>query len=453
VVNPQEITVTFFSDSPRPITCRTSDNLPPHVKGVAKWNNKGIFSPGYYIPQEFTPTNAREPVEFINNSWYTLIVQGNKILCKGSEAIPRENTIGLGYWKITDPQHPNYQAPIKVDIPSRPASRSTFRAPIESDSESSTASAKSFQTIHEPNSPVHSDPAPTIDAIVASIDSTISLSGTLPLDPPDMSASATTVSLNPPTNGIKGVAPAIFDGKRSRAENFLNNFRQFKLLNRKNESFSIPFYRVLTALSYIRRPLIEDWVNAQDKMLEKLVDPSSPTPISETDEVLWDDFEKHFKSAWQDTAKVQSAYEKLIRLTMQGYDIDTYNATFARLASAAKWEPDAKGTVDRYCQGLRANVHRKILEHKKWPTDMEGWMEVARKEVNRAKEIENAGLNRFRSNQISRDPNTYQTGQRSNNTPRTNNNQHIPMDVDAANTILPFKKLTDEERAQYRAEG
>jgi hypothetical protein len=67
---------------------------------------------------------------------------------------------------------------------------------------------------------------------------------------------------------------------------------------------------------------------------------------------------------------------------------------------------------------------------------MEGWMEVARKEVNRAKEIENAGLNRFRSNQISRDPNTYQTGQRSNNTPRTNNNQHIPMDVDAANTIL-----------------
>jgi hypothetical protein len=96
---------------------------------------------------------------------------------------------------------------------------------------------------------------------------------------------------------------------------------------------------------------------ARTKTLEKLVNPSSPTPISETDKVLWDDFEKHFKSAWQDTAKVQSAYEKLIRLTMQGYDIDTYNATFARLASAAKWEPDTKGTIDHYHQGLRANVH------------------------------------------------------------------------------------------------
>jgi hypothetical protein len=27
------------------------------------------------------------------------------------------------------------------------------------------------------------------------------------------------------------------------------------------------------------------------------------------------------------------------------------------------------------------------------------------------------------------------------------------MEVDATNTTLPFKKLTDEERAQYRAEG
>jgi hypothetical protein len=129
---------------------------------------------------------------------------------------------------------------------------------------------------------------------------------------------------------------------------------------------------------------------------------------------------------------------------MQNLDINTYNATFACLASTAEWEPDAKGTVDRYHQGLKSNIHRKILERKLWPTDMKGWMEAARKEVNRAKEIENAGLNRFRSNQVSRDSNNYQTGQRQNNTPRTNN-QHVPMDVDAANTTLPFKKLTDEE--------
>jgi hypothetical protein len=75
------------------------------------------------------------------------------------------------------------------------------------------------------------------------------------------------------------------------------------------------------------------------------------------DEVLWIEFEAQFKSAWQDTAKTQSAYEKLIKLMMQGYDVDTYNAMFTCLASAAEWEPNAKGTVDWYRQGLRSNVH------------------------------------------------------------------------------------------------
>ena len=136
---------------------------------------------------------------------------------------------------------------------------------------------------------------------------------------------------------------------------------------------------------------------------------------------------------------------------MQGYDIDTYNATFERLAAAAEWEPDAKGTIAKYRNGLRNNIHRKILERETWPTTMDGWEEAARKEVNRAKEIENAGLNRFR-NQISRDTGQYQTGQRqSNQTSR--NGGIVPMDVDNATATLPFKKLTDEERAKYRAEG
>jgi hypothetical protein len=130
---------------------------------------------------------------------------------------------------------------------------------------------------------------------------------------------------------------------------------------------------------------------------------------------------------------------------MQGYDSDTYNTTFEHLASAAEWEPDAKGTISHYRSGLRHNVYRKILKRENWPTDMAGWMAAAWKEVNRAKEIENAGLNRFRGNQVSRDMSSYQTGQRLNTAPRTNNSQHVPMDIDTANTTLPFKKLMDKE--------
>jgi hypothetical protein len=41
------------------------------------------------------------------------------------------------------------------------------------------------------------------------------------------------------------------------------------MLNHNNEAISVLFYRVLTALSYIKGPIIEDWVNAQGEALER----------------------------------------------------------------------------------------------------------------------------------------------------------------------------------------
>ena len=46
---------------------------------------------------------------------------------------------------------------------------------------------------------------------------------------------------------------------------------------------------------------------------------------------------------------------------MRDLDIDSYTATFERLALAAGWEADAQGTIERYRQGLRENLHRSIL--------------------------------------------------------------------------------------------
>jgi hypothetical protein len=89
-----------------------------------------------------------------------------------------------------------------------------------------------------------------------------------------MSANVTTVAPThaPPSNGLKGTAPAVFNGDRSRSESFWNEFRRYRLLNRNNDSISIPFFRVLTALSYIKGLLVEDWVNACDVELEKRTD-------------------------------------------------------------------------------------------------------------------------------------------------------------------------------------
>ena len=83
---------------------------------------------------------------------------------------------------------------------------------------------------------------------------------------------------------------------------------------------------------------------------------------------------------------------------------------------------------------------------------MAGWQEAAQKEVKRAREIENQGLNNFRRNQQSRDSGPFQTRQRQNNTTCSNSNSGIvPMEVDGV--TIPFQKLTDEEHIQYRKEG
>jgi hypothetical protein len=434
-----------------PVTRRTHDNLPTHVKGTVEWNRPNR---GYYIPQHLTSNNSLEPVEFINNCWYELKYNASACTFYTQEnlAIPIQNIFGIGYWNVTDPQHPEYQ-PISR-APSRTAFRFTPGAFDNSDSSegSDTVSAQSAVSVQSTHSPTTEDPSASIHSITSAF-RPINVNAPTETPDVDMSANVTTVAPmhSSSSNGLKGTAPAVFAGDCSRSESFWNEFRRYRLLNRNNESISIPFFCVLTALSYIKGPMVEDWVNAQDEELEQRTDKTKPGSVCESDEILWQEFEAAFKGAWTDTTKVQSAYSQLMNLKMKDLDIDTYNAMFARLANVAGWEPDAKGTIDRYRSGLKEAIQCRVINRDKMPDSMDEWQTAARKEVAKIKELQSSGLAGPHRNQLSRDNHAYQnTGQRS----QTNrHSEHVPMDVDAANITTPFKKLTDEERAQYRAEG
>lgn len=198
-----------------------------------------------------------------------------------------------------------------------------------------------------------------------------------------MSANVTTTApVNPPSNGLKGIAPAVFNGTQSCAENFLNEFWRYKLLNCTSDTMNIPFYGILTALLYIHGLIVEDWVNTQDRWLEGQIDVTKPNHVAETDEVWWTEFKANFKSAWKDKAKAQSAYNLLMKLEMENLNVDMYIATFKQLAATAEWESDAKGTITCFHVGLQENVHCQILNHENMPVTMDQWKEVARKEVN-----------------------------------------------------------------------
>ena len=433
---------------------RTTDDLPLHVKGTAYWVNHSTRPSGYYYEE---PGQEPVPVEFINDAWYILhFVSTERFF--GSRASYRVNpnnpNVALGRWYENDPANPSNQI-----TPTITTNLTDYRAPSPAQSESETENqpVETWGPQNKPFDEVIVAPGPLDEALAEALDPIVSLQGSLPLDPPQqetMSVNVTTATpaQNTPSNGgMRGVPPTIFDGTRSKAEDFMGQFRRFKMVNRSHEVMKVPYDRVLTALTYMRGPLINDWIDQQEKKLEARVDTTKRNHVPETNEVLWNEFETAFLTAWTDTSKKQNAYDQLMRLTMSGWDVDTYIATFDRLTLAAGWDSNSEGTIAKFREGLSKGVHSKALDRDHIPRTIEEWKAAARTEVARAKEKYNAGLT---GNQRRNSPKsgTYQNPQ---STPRTNTNNSgvTPMEVDSATGQTNFKKLTPEERAQLAKEG
>ena len=322
---------------------RTKDDLPAHVRGIAEFHRLGGIGNGYYLPQHLSTENALEPLEFINNLWFSLVYNPSQkgYFTRTSLQIFADNKLALGYWRITDPQHPDFKP---AETPT--ASSSGYRAPISSDSED-----KQTPTNHPAESPLF-ELAPTfpIEPIIRVTESQDSQppeeNPNIPEDPPNDPLLNNMAGNRGNGGALRGTTPSIFTGDRSQNDAFTSEFRRYHLLNRNNDAISNPFNRVLTALSYIKGPLVEDWVSAQDRCLERCLDPMHADYVPDNSETLWLEFEVAFKSAWKDSEKTQSAYEQLMKLTMKDLDVDSYIAVFERLAAAAKWDVSAEGTID-----------------------------------------------------------------------------------------------------------
>ena len=188
---------------------------------------------------------------------------------------------GLRYWRITDPQHPDFQ-PVKTPT----ASSSRYRAPTDSDSED-----EQTPTNHPAESPLF-ELTPTFP-----IEHSIQVAETRddqppgenpnnPEDPPNDPATNNMTSNGGNGGALRGTAPSIFTGERSRSEAFTSKFHRYRLLNRNNDAISNPFNHVLTALSYIKGSLVEDWVSAQDRRLEQCLDLLHADYIPNTSDVV-----------------------------------------------------------------------------------------------------------------------------------------------------------------------
>ena len=436
---------------------RATDDLPPHVKGNAYWVNHSTRPSGYYYEE---PGKEPVPLEFINDAWYLLHFVSTERFY-GTRASfrvdPNDSNVGLGRWYDNDPANPNNQITPTLQIQTTNLTDYHAPSPNHSDSEPENQVTETWGPQNEPFDEAVVTPGPLDEVLADALGPIVTLQGSLPLDPPQqetmsVNVTTTTPAQNIPSNGgMRGVPPNIFDGNRSKADDFMGQFRRFKMVNRTHEAMKVPYDRVLTALTYMRGPLINDWIDQQEKKLAARTDTTKRGHVQETDEVLWNEFETAFLNAWTDTSKKQNAYDQLMRLTMNGWDVDTYIATFDRLALAAGWDLDSEGTIAKFREGLTKGVHSKALDRDRIPRTIDEWKAAARTEVARAKEKYNAGLTGTQR----RNPPKSGTYQNPQSTPRTNTNNSgtTPMEVDSATGQTNFKKLTQEERAQLAKEG
>ena len=360
MATPERLTCIFHEQDPIVAPRRSSDDLPVHVKGIVRWYPDTQPQAGYYVPKKYSPRGDFEPLEFINNQWFSLFrhpeTSTTHLCTRASAAIPVNNRLGIGYWDITDPEHPDF-------IPG--TTENINIDPPEDTTQSHTTSAITVYVNPPENTPApqthYNSPTPGLtiastNTITFPTTTNLTIIPTTLAQPTTMSASATggqsggggggggggtaPVAAAAPAlsnGGMRGIPPAIFNGTRTLADKFWAQFRRYKMVNRTHDSMTKAYDRVLTALTYIWGPMVNDWVNTQENNLVTHTDTTQPNHVREDDEVLWAKFETAFHDAWMDMSKKQNAYDQLMKLTMVGWDINTYITTFERLALAAGW--------------------------------------------------------------------------------------------------------------------
>jgi hypothetical protein len=68
---------------------------------------------------------------------------------------------------------------------------------------------------------------------------------------------------------LKGESPNVFNGTRSKAETFKDEFFIYWKINRANASMKKPLIRILMALSFIKEDKVKNWVRGQMIMVDK----------------------------------------------------------------------------------------------------------------------------------------------------------------------------------------
>jgi hypothetical protein len=176
--------------------------------------------------------------------------------------------------------------------------------------------------------------------------------------------------------GLRGKAPEIFDGDRTKSKAFISDLRIYFQINRKKSDVKNAYSRVLLALSFIKGPNVVNWVETQtDQIEEELHEVGG----DEEYEDLWQDFLKRFKKAYVSTTMREDAYVKMQKLQMKGDQLDEYIADHSTLVAELGWDQNSEMSCHSFREGLPRPLAKTILQNEGLPETYNLWVRYAQR--------------------------------------------------------------------------
>ena len=109
-----------------------------------------------------------------------------------------------------------------------------------------------------------------------------------------VTAQATVTTLVDDKASLWGKQPPMFDGMRSKADNFWMAFKIYRILNKETNTIKNPFHQTTLAISFIAGPNVDNWAEHQLDQLKEKMSLTNPNHYAETDERLWTEFKTAF---------------------------------------------------------------------------------------------------------------------------------------------------------------
>src|SRR5216683_947301 len=143
-----------------------------------------------------------------------------------------------------------------------------------------------------------------------------------------------------------GTLPRIFKGEREKANSFMNELLGYLLLNANVAGFESPIRQVALALTLIKGPRVDQWVQNMTTWLRSL------DPINDNVPRVWDYFTTTFKQQFNDSTRTQRSRQQLEKLRFKFPDIDQYIADFEDLANLSGYTVGNDETINLFRKGF-----------------------------------------------------------------------------------------------------